>query len=312
MSSTMKRVAVPSAVVLLGLAAAWWAYRTRADHRLVLSGTIEARDVQVGSLLGGRVAAVHVEEGSAVVEGQPLVTFETDMVDAQVREQEASTAQAAAVLARVRKGPRSEEVARARAEWGNAERERRRLEALQKEGIVAKQQYDDAATRAEVARKAYEELERGSRAEDVAAAQAALDREQGRLRYVRRQREESVVKAPAAGVVESLDLRPGDLVPANRPVASILEPSQLWVRVYVPEPRLGLVRVGQEAAITVDSFAGREFPGRVVEIRDRAEYTPRNIQTVDQRSEQVFGVKVSMDPAPELKPGMAALVRLSR
>jgi HlyD family secretion protein len=120
------------------------------------------------------------------------------------------------------------------------------------------------------------------------------------------------VKAPAAGVVQSLDLRPGDLVPANRPVATLLEPAQLWVRVYVPEPRLGLVRVGQEAAITVDTFPHREFRGRVVEIRDRAEYTPRNIQTMDQRSEQVFGVKVAIDAAPELKPGMAALVRLAR
>ena len=308
----MKRLAVLSTVVLLALAAALWAYRSRGDHGLFLSGAIEARDVEVGSLLGGRVAAVHVEEGSAVVAGQPIVTFETDLVDAQVREQEAVAAQAAATLARVLKGPRSEEVARAKAEWDNAERERRRLEALRKEGIVARQEYDDAATKAEVARKSYEELERGSRAEDVAAAQAALDREQQRLRYVKRQREEALVKAPATGIVQSLDLRPGDLVPANRPVATILEPAQLWVRVYVPEPRLGLVRVGQEAAVTVDTFPGREFRGRVVEIRDRAEYTPRNIQTVEQRSEQVFGVKVAIDPAPELKPGMAALVRLAQ
>jgi multidrug resistance efflux pump len=310
---SLKRGAVVAGVVLVvATAFLLWAYRKRGSDGLVLSGAIEARDVEVGSLLGGRVAAVHVEEGSVVVAGQPIVTFETDLVDAQVGEQEATTAQAAAALTKVQKGARSEERARAKAEWDNAERERQRLEALRKEGIVARQQYDDAATRAEVARKSYEELEHGSRAEDLAAARSAVDREEQRLRYVRRQREEAVVKAPASGVVQSLDLRPGDLVPANRAVANILEPSQLWVRVYVPEPRLGLVRLGQEAAITVDTFPGREFRGRVVEIRDRAEYTPRNIQTVDQRSEQVFGVKVTVDPAPELKPGMAALVRLAR
>jgi membrane fusion protein YbhG len=307
----VKRFALLFVVVLLALAAAgFWAYRSRRDQGLVLSGAIEARDVEVGSLLGGRVAAVHVEEGAAVVAGQPLVTFETDLVDAQVREQEAAVAQAAANLARVLKGPRSEERARAKVEMDNAERERRRLDDLAKQGVVARQAYDDAATRAEVTRKTYEELEHGSRAEDVAAARSALDREEQKLRYIRRQREETVVKAPASGVVQSLDLRPGDLVPANRPVASILEPSQVWVRVYVPEPRLGLVRVGQRAAITVDTFRDREFPGRVVEIRDRAEYTPRNVQTVDQRSDQVFGVKVAVDSAPELKPGMAAMVRL--
>lgn len=308
----MKRLALAGGVVLLAVAAAGlWAYRSRRDQGLVLSGAVEARDVEVGSLLGGRVAAVHVEEGSTVVAGQPLVTFETDLADAQVREQEAAVAQAAAALARALKGPRREELERAKAEWENAERERRRLADLRKEGVVARQDYDNAATKAEVTRKAYEELERGSRPEDVAAARAAVDREEQRLRYLRRQREEAVVKAPAGGVVQSLDLRPGDLVPANRAVASILEPSQLWVRVYVPEPKLGLVRVGQPAFLTVDSFRGREFPGRVVEIRDRAEYTPRNIQTVDQRSEQVFGVKVAVDSAPELKPGMAALVRLA-
>jgi multidrug resistance efflux pump len=307
----VKRAALLSAVVLLALAATgFWAYRSRRQPGLVLSGAIEARDVQVGSLLGGRVAAVHVDEGASVSAGQPLVTFETDLVDAQVGEQEAVVAQASAALARVLKGPRSEERARAKAEWQNAELERRRLEGLRAEGVVARQAYDDAATRAEVAHKAFEELEHGSRPEDIAGARAALDREEQRLRYLRRQREEAVVKAPAGGVIQSLDLRPGDLVPANRAVASILEPSQLWVRVYVPEPRLGLVHVGQRAALTVDTFGGREFPGRVVEIRDRAEYTPRNVQTVDQRSDQVFAVKVAIDRAPELKPGMAALVRL--
>jgi HlyD family secretion protein len=90
----------------------------------------------------------------------------------------------------------------------------------------------------------------------------------------------------------------------------MLEPSQLWVRVYVPEPQLGRVRVGQSAALTVDTFPGREFPGRVVEIRTQAEYTPRNVQTLDQRMDQVFGAKVAIDPTPDLKPGMAAVVRI--
>ena len=111
-------------------------------------------------------------------------------------------------------------------------------------------------------------------------------------------------------VLEAIDLRPGDLVAANQPVARILEPSQIWVRVYVPEPRLGRVKIGQRAAVTVDSYPHRDFPGTVVEIRTQAEYTPRNIQTLDQRMDTVFGVKVAIEPTPELKPGMAATVRL--
>jgi len=297
-------------VVAAGAAALWFFRLRERDEPLVLSGSIEARDVEVGSLVGGRVAVVHVEEGAPVRKGDSLVTFETDLGALQIKEQRARVEEMRAQLARVTAGPRREETARARAEAENAERERRSLKALFDDGVIGRQQYDDAATRARVAQETLSELQRGSRVEDVTAARAALDREEQRLAFLLRQSEESIVLAPADGVVQSLDLRPGDLVGANAPVARLLEPGQLWVRVWVPEPSLGHVRVGQRTAITVDTFPGREFPGRVVEIRQQGEYTPRNVQTLKQRMDLVFGVKVAVDPAPELKPGMAALVRL--
>ena len=309
----MKRAPLVLLVLLVAAgAAAWWIYGLRKkEEPLVLSGSIEARDVEVGSLVGGRVAAVHVEEGARVRKGDPLVTFETDLGALQIKEQRARVEEVRAQLARVTAGPRSEETARARAEAENSERERRRLKALSDEGVIGRQQYEDAATRARVAQETYRELQRGSRAEDLAAARAALDREEQRLAYLLRQSQEAVVHAPADGIVESLDLRPGDLVGPNQPVARILEPGELWVRVWIPEPSLGHVRVGQRAAITVDSFPGRQFPGSVVEIRQQGEYTPRNVQTRKQRMDQVFGAKVAIDPTPELKPGMAAEVRLT-
>lgn len=307
----MKRVAViVAAVLLLGSTVYWVSATQKRAQGTVLSGAIEARDIEVGSLVGGRVLRVEVEEGQRVEGGQVLVVLEPDLFDLQIEEQEGVLRAARAALARVLNGPRPEEIARARVDWENAERERVRLESLLRQGIVGQQAYDDAAARAEVARATFEELERGSRREDIAEARANVEREAGRLAYLRRTRAETVVTAPAAGTIESIDLRPGDLVPANRPVARLLEPGELWVRVYVPEPKLGLVRLGQEAAVSVDTFPDREFRGRVVEIRDQAEYVPRNIQTLDQRNDQVFGVKVAIDPAPELKAGMAALVRL--
>jgi multidrug resistance efflux pump len=217
---------------------------------------------------------------------------------------------ARANLAKMRAGPRSEEIVRARVEAENADRERRRLKALADAGIIGRQQYEDAATRARTAQETYRELARGNRPEDIRAAQAALEREEQRLAFLLRQAEETVVEAPADGIVETLDLRPGDLVAANQPVARILEPGQLWVRVWVPEPLLGRVRLGQKAAITVDTYPRREFSGKVVEIRQQGEYTPRNIQTLKQRMDLVFGVKVAIDPTPELKPGMAAQARM--
>jgi multidrug resistance efflux pump len=238
------------------------------------------------------------------------VQFETDLIDLQIQQQRSKIEQAQANLTKALRGPRIEEIGSARASAENAERERLRQKGLLEKGVTAQQQYDSAETLAKTTREALLELERGSRPEDIAAARATLQTEERQLAYLERQRAESIVAAPAAGVIESMDLRPGDLVGPNQPVARMLEPSQVWVRVYVPEPELGRVRVSQKALLTVDTFPKTEFSGRVVEIRTQAEYTPRNVQTLDQRMDQVFGVKVAIDPAPQLKPGMAATVRL--
>jgi len=305
-----RRIAVPIALVLAAAAALGAFKLLQRDDDLVLAGSIEARDVQVGSLVGGRVTAVHIDEGATVTAGQPLVTLEPDLVDLQIREQESRVTQARARLALVLEGPRPEALARARVDYENAEKERRRLDALMKEGIVPRQTYDDAVTAARTKEEVLREAERGSRPQEVEAARGAVTEAENHLAYLRRQRQETIVVAPAAGVIQSFDLRPGDLVAPNAPVATLLEPDQLWVRVFVPETRLGLVRNGQAAALTIDTFPHRTFPGKVVEISPRAQYTPRNVQTLNQRNDQVFGVKIEIAPAPELKPGMAATVRL--
>src|SRR5262249_39661636 len=207
-------------------------------------------------------------------------------------------------------GPRMEETTRAKLEWQNAEADRVRLQDLFKQGVIGKQEYDAAVTKAATAQEQYRELQRGNRKEDIDAAKATVDQAEGQLAYLQRQREETDVHSPVNGSVESIDLRPGDLVAANQPIAKILEPDQIWVRVYVPEPKLGLVHLQQSAKISVDTYPGKKFPGKVVEIRQQAEYTPRNVQTIDQRMDQVFGVKVQIEPSPELRAGMAANVTL--
>lgn len=309
-----RKVGVVVVVVLLVTAVATVAalrHRDR-DASLQVSGTIEARDVEVGSQVGGRVAVVHVKEGDAVEAGAKIVTLETNLLDPQIEEQEAKVAGARAKHELLVRGPRPEDVTRARLEWQNAESDRVRMERLLRGGVASQQEYDTAVTRASLLRESLKSLEDGSRVEDIAAARAVVSGEEGRLAYLKRQREESVVTAPSAGIVQTLDLEPGDLVAAGAPVARLLSPDDLWVRGYVPEPQLGWVRVGQKSTVTVDTWPDRRFSGVVTEIRTRGEYTPRNIQTLSQRGDQVFAVKVTLDPAPELRPGMAALVSLPR
>jgi membrane fusion protein YbhG len=304
----LPRIAV--LVVLATLAAAtfvWWRAQ-KQPKEIVLSGTLEARTVEVGSLTGGRVVRVLADEGQHVAAGQLIVQLETTTIDRQLAEQRAAIDAARANLAKALAGPRSEEIAQAAAVAANDERDRHRLEVLWRAGIVAKQMYDDAATKAKTSAEQLLMLKRGTRKEDIEAARAQVEQQQRRLDTLMKQRAETNVAAPNAGTIQSMVLRPGDLVAPNQPVAEVLEPNELWVRVYIPETQLNLVHVGMPVRIRIDS--GETFPGHVATVASRGEYTPRNVQTRAQRVEEVFAVKVIVDPNPKLKAGMAAEVDL--
>jgi len=303
----MRRFVIP--LIVIAAIFAWLIFRGHRDqNEHVYSGTIEARDASIGSLTGGRVADVLVEEGDSVKAEETLVRFDRYTLDPQIKEQESRVAQMRANLERVQRGPRREEVERAKITWEHAERDRVRQEGLLKQGVTSQATYDATAADAATAKQQYDELQRGSRAEDVQQAQAQLAAEEGALAMLHRQVDEAEVRAPASGVIQTMDLRPGDMVAPNQPVAILLESDQLWVRVFVPETRLGLVKVGQPVDIRIDTFPKRTFKARVQSVSERAEYTPRNVQTPEQRSDQVFAVRLRLEPVPEIKAGMTATV----
>lgn len=266
--------------------------------------------MEVGSLVGGRVVRVHIDEGQQVAPGQVLVTLETRTLDHQIAEQQAAIAASRAELARALAGPRDEEIRAAAAVAENEARNARHYASLHASGVVSQQMANDAATKAKTAAEELRALREGTREEDIAAARAAVEQHERRLATLEEQRNETVVRSTVAGTVQSFDLRPGDLVAPNQRVAAILEPRELWARVYVPETLLGLVRVNMPVKVRVDTFPETWFPARIASIASEGEYTPRNVQTRAQRAEQVFGVKVVLDPDPRLKPGMAAEVDL--
>ncbi len=299
---------IPPAIIVIGVFV-WLVLRGGGSNDAVYSGSIEARDARIGSLVGGRVTDVLIEEGDSVQTGQVLIRLDSELLTPQVGEQRARVAQAKANLDRVVSGPRREQIERARIEWERAEKERKRQESLQEQALTSDEAYDAATAIAQTAFQAYEELRRGSRSEDERQARASFEEAESQLVYLERQLAETELRAPADGIVQTMDLRPGDIVLPNQGVVAILEPRELWVRVFIPETRLGLVRVGQRANVFIDTFPERPFPAHVVSVGTRAEYTPRNVQTVEQREDQVFAVKLDIDPAPELKAGMTATVR---
>lgn len=181
--------------------------------------------------------------------------------------------------------------------------------SLLQEGTRA-EELAEASAQVEEARQAWELAKKGFRQEEIETAAAARDAAAAALAALQAKKAELQIRAPVRGIVEALDLRPGDLAPPGAPVLSILDVSRLWVRAYVPENRLDL-DVRDRLVVTVDSYPEDRFVGEVTYISRQAEFTPSNVQTYDERIKQVFRIKVTLlEGHAKLKPGMAADVSL--
>jgi multidrug resistance efflux pump len=326
----MKR-RIPVLVVVAVALAAYVVYRTRHAHApFEWSGTVEARTIEIGSRVGGRVEQVQVREGDLVAAGQTIITLEKGDLPAQRLIAEGQLQQAEGALEKV--ASRTLPTAR-RAEIAEAQaRLQGQQSTLQKakldEGRVRKLFDGGAATRvdADNAVLALRNAEAQSAAfraqveallhgtpQDVKSGKGLVDAARGRVQQIDVMLDELTIRAPRAARVESLDLRPGDIIAPNAPAAKLLEPDELYVRIYVPETQIGHVRPGLQVPITVDSFPGRAFGGRVESVASQGEFTPRNLQTADERADQVFATRVRIeDGADVLRAGMAALVRVAR
>lgn len=197
-------------------------------------------------------------------------------------------------------------------EKANALRERLTILKLgnRKEEIAAAEEaYQQALAQAKL-------LQAGTRIEDIEEARGRLAETQADLAQLEVKINEGEVKSPTRSQIEVLNVRPGDLIPEGRIIAKLLEADQTWVRAYVPETELSRVHVGQLATITIDIPNGqRSVKGYVQSINSQAEFLPRNIQTRDDRKNQVFGIKVLIDnnisnKESIFKAGMAAEVSL--
>ncbi len=174
-----------------------------------------------------------------------------------------------------------------------------------------REQADDAIATAQAqrdaAKAAYDLALAGSRPEDIAAARAKVEQAKGALHSAVTVRGQTCIYAPESARVTQRNLEPGDLVTPGTPIVQLAELNQVWLRVYVPETQVGLVKVGQRARVTTDAYGGKAYAGKVTEIAEEPEFTPKNIQTKEERVKLVFGVKITIDnTAQELKPGMPA------
>lgn len=298
-----------------------------ADAPLELSGTVDARQVDVSFQVPGRLSKLLADEGEAVTAGQALAQLDAADYRLALQRTEAQADSAAKALAVLRAGARPQELRSAQAAVQQAQADARfarqevvRTQQLVDQEFVSPQQLDrvrsaaDAASaRLEQARQAEALVRAGARREEieraeaeVAAARAAVETAERQLAYV-------VVASPVAGVVSVRMVEAGQVVGAGQPVLRVAELSRPWVRVYLAEADLPKVRLGQRAQVRVDGQPGRVFDGRLAFISPQAEFTPRTVETRALRVDLVYRAKVEVDdPQARLKIGMPADVTLQR
>jgi len=303
------------------------------------SGYVEATDVRVASQVGGRLMEVAVAEGDRVAVGALVARLDTADTELALRRAEADRDQAVAALKLLEAGARGEDIRQARAQESSAQAEiaaaeseleganadLQRFDALVKSNAGSRKQRDDAATRRDVAvarvnaardraRAASETVARlraGARPEEIAGARARVAATEAQMAVLRKNVADAVLTSPVAGIVTAKLADAGETIAPRTPVVAITDLDHAWANVYVDEPVVPRLRLGQPVALITD--AGQRMQGSITFISPKAEFTPRNVQTAAERSKLVYRIKVSADNRDGvLKPGMPVEAELPK
>ncbi|MDQ7784118.1 MAG: efflux RND transporter periplasmic adaptor subunit [Desulfomonilaceae bacterium] len=303
--------------------AGWYYYNAdeSAEGRVFVSGNIETTEVDLSFRLAGQIKKLNVEEGDRVKKGAVIAELDTDTQEALKRIAQAEIAALRAVLDELEEGTRKEHIAMARAvmkaaesRLENAKDEHKRYSQLFQDRAISASQYDRVETSLKVAREEYNnaaqrlsELETGPREQQIRAARHRLERARAELLKIELDIEHSILTTPVSGVILVKANEVGEVVLPGATVATVAELDEVWLKGYVGERYLGLLKLGQKAEITIDTFSHRIFPGTLTYISSRAEFTPKNVQTREERIKQVYRVKITMPNQDHaLKIGMPA------
>ena len=292
---------------------------------LRLFGKVDIRDAQLAFFGQERIAEVLVEEGQAVEAGQPLARLRTQRLLAERAGLAARIAAQQARLASLVSGTRPQELERARASVAaaevraaNAARVLERLQGTTESGASSAQEADEAQAALSIARAglAVEQATlalavEGPREEQLAEARAVLDALRAEDALLQVRLDDSELRAPSKGVIQSRILEPGEMASPERPVLTLALTDPKWVRAFVPEPELGRLALGMRASIFSDSFGGRSYAGWVGFVSPVSEFTPKSVETEELRTRLVYEVRLFVeDPEGELRLGMPVSARI--
>ncbi len=307
--------------------ALYFILRPRGDAgALDASGTVEATDAQLGFQAAGRIDTILVDEGDRVTAGQELARLDQAELRARQGQAAAQLAAAQAMLTELERGNRSQDiqqgrdaVAAANQRLADAQRDLDRTKRLFDGGAVSREALDKAQLAFDVAHSQHDQaaqqlqlLEVGPRPERIEAQRAAVAQARATVAQIDALLANAVIHAPFDGVVTVKDREIGETVQPGAPVLTVTNLNDRWVRIYIPETRVGAVHLGEAAHITADTYQGKVYGGQVSFIASEAEFTPKNVQTTDERVKLVYAVKVRItrDSTYDLKPGIPADVQL--
>lgn len=319
-----KKILLPALAAALLLAAAWSlrSHFFSPEEEFKAWGNVDTREISLAFEASGRIARLGPEEGEAVRAGDVIGRLDTESLEISLREAEASLSALTAEQSLKHEGYRKEDVEAQRrsvesleAQLSSARRTAQRQKNLLSRNVTTAQAAEDALYRAEslskelaAARAQLKALEAGFRPQEIAAADAQVDAARARVDALRYQIEKaSVLKAPVSGLVRTRAAEPGDMASPSRTVyrLSIVDPK--WVRCWVPEVRLGLLKEGSPALVRTDTTDPVE--GRVAHVSSTAEFTPKTVQTEDLRTVLVYEVKLIVpDPENRLRLGQPVTV----
>jgi HlyD family secretion protein len=290
--------------------------------RIRVSGHVEATETRLAPDAGGRILTLSIAEGDRIEKGHQVLTLDTRDGELALRRARAERAQADAQLRLLLAGSRAEDIRQAesqvaaasadlsaaKAELASADQDLERYEALLLSNSGSRKQRDDAETRRNVARdrvkaaesrvrtadEALARLRAGARPEEIAAARARVDAADAQIAVLEKSLSDATLFSPVSGIVTEKLVEAGEVIAPRTPVAVVVDLDRAWADVFVPEPAVPRLRIGQPARVFTDA-GGAGLPGSITYISPRAEFTPRNVQTAEERSKLVYRVRIAAD-----------------
>jgi HlyD family secretion protein len=290
----------------------YWGCSGNNNGTISASGTIEGINVSIGTEVAGKVKIIKVGEGTRVVKDDTLLIIDDAEYQIQLSQAQANLGSFESAYKLMVEGSRQEDVVQAEAFFKNAESDYNRMKELLAAQTITQKQYDDAYAKYISAQQIYQKLVHGSRKEEIEGARQKREYATAQVEFLKKKIRDCYITAPLNGAITLKAVEQGELVTLGSTVFRLTYLDKVKLTIYTSETEIGKIKLGQSAKVTIDADQSKTFDGTVIYISPIAEFTPKNVQTKEERTKLVFGVKIEVNNTDGiLKPGLPADAMIS-